>query len=168
MCDSQYESDSNVDLESEKIFKCRECNEISTKELMCACNYDKAKEYMYDTPKSKLALNLVKCYKCSNCWHGYKRCDCDDLDDLDKTADTKEDNEEDNEEENNENFNHFVKCDNCGNIWDGCAQCNCWGLSFDSDSNNCDSDVNIVNTDNEFNDNTQDIEQHKYKKFKPN
>ena len=63
---------------------------------MCHCNEDKAKEYIDNHPHSQLSLNLVKCYKCSNSWHGYKRCDCDKLnEDEDK-------NEDDNEDDNNE------------------------------------------------------------------
>ena len=121
MCD--IEGINEYENEVLNVFKCRECGEISNKEIMCHCNDDKAKEYIDNHPHSQLSLNLVKCYKCSNSWHGYKRCDCDKLnEDEDK-------NEDDNDDDNDEHyFNDFVKCDNCGNIWDGCAQCNCWGL----------------------------------------
>ena len=136
MCDIQSKTFMNqVDNENftnedsnDEVFKCRECNTISYKRLMCDCNNDKAKEYMDNNPHSRLSLNLVKCYKCSNCWHGYKRCDCDSLEDTTEEENTEE--ELDNDSDYNKHyFDDYVKCSNCGNIWDGCAQCNCWGMA---------------------------------------
>ena len=113
--------------EENKEFKCIYCNTISYKTLMCHCNDNKAIEYMDNNPNSKLSLNLVKCYNCNNCWHGYKRCECDS------------ENESENESEYNKHyFDDFIKCTNCGNIWDGFAQCNCWRYS---DIYNCEDET---------------------------
>ena len=98
---------------NDEVFKCRECNTISYKRLMCDCNNDKAKEYMDNNPQSRLSLNLVKCYKCSNCWHGYKRCDCDSLEDTTEEENTEE--ELDNDSDYNKHyFDDYFKCSNCG------------------------------------------------------
>ena len=141
MCDIEGEN------EVPEVFKCRDCGEISYKELMCHCNDDNAKEYMDNHPKSELSSTLIKCYKCSNSWYGYKRCDCDckcesdsDNDDLEEETILEDTEIEDTYTE--EYFNDFVKCNNCGNIWDGCAQCNCWGIPFDNDET--ESKDNIV------------------------
>lgn len=137
MCDTQITKFTNNDKhkKNEEIdgYQCSACTIVSYKKLMCDCNSDKAKEYIDTHPYSRLSLTLVKCYTCSNCWHGYKRCDCDTLD----KEDTKHSTEYE-DEVRLDNFDDFVKCSNCGNIWDGCAQCNCWGLdsySYYEDTN---------------------------------
>jgi hypothetical protein len=125
MCDTHSTTfnynDKHENNEETDGYQCSICTIVSYKRLLCDCNTDKAKDYMDANPYSRLALNLVKCYTCSNCWHGYKRCECDKLAKA-------EDEAEDEDEDELDNFDDFVKCSNCGNIWDGCAQCNCWGL----------------------------------------
>ena len=111
--------------EVSEVFKCRECSKISDTEIMCNCNDDKTKEYIDNHPHSKLSSNLVVCKKCNYYWQGYKRCDCNELNDTEY-----EDEDEDDNDNDANYFVDFVKCDNCGNMWDGCAQCNCWGLDI--------------------------------------
>jgi len=123
MCDIEGKNEYENENEVPEVFKCRECSKISDREIMCHCNDDKSKEYIDTHPHSKLSLNLVKCYKCSNSWFGYKRCDCNELNDNEDDNTNEDDNDEDY-------FNDFIKCDHCGNIWDGNAQCNCWGLDI--------------------------------------
>ena len=124
--EEDYKNNYNKNYEDNKtfnVFKCIECGEISDTKFIYHCNDDKVKEYIDNHPYSKLSLNLVCCTKCNNSWFGYKRCDCDKLNN-DKDEDEDEDENEDDYDEYY--FNDFVKCDNCGNIWDGYSQCNCW------------------------------------------
>ena len=99
--------------------------------------------------ESRLSLNLIKCYKCSNCWHGYKRCECDSLENSSKEEELDENNLENNLETDSDYtkdyFDDFVKCDNCGNIWDGNSQCNCWGYSENDYTENKIIDCNQTN-----------------------
>ena len=75
---NEFENECENEFENEvpEVFKCRCCDEISYKELMCHCNDDEAKEYMDNHTNSVLASTIVKCSNCSNSWFGYKKCDC--------------------------------------------------------------------------------------------